>query len=467
MRNDCIMMPLGKALRCFYTVLLLAFLGACASYPVNPQLAEAPGDVLEAASLDSERSGELTLMLSFSGGGTRAAAFAYGVLEVLADTSVTLDGRKRRLIDEVDLISSVSGGSFTSAYYGLYGDRIFQDFEYQFLKRNVQGMLVRRMFWPGSWPKLWSLFYNRSELAAELYDELLFEGHTFGDIYARKGPEILINATDIGLGAQFSFRAETFAVMCSDLAQLPVSRAVTASSAVPIVFSSLTIHNYAGSCGLQLPDWAVKALRQRRDTISRQYHLARLKETYLDREQRPYIHLFDGGISDNLGIRPLIDTVNFVGDAWTVVKSRGSRNVRRVLIVIVNAATAIDTSIDKSNVQVPLLTTLANASSVPLNQYNFESVALLHDSLEKWSKQITEGRCREARGAARKRCDDLEFELVVVDFHALADEQERDYLLHLPTSFVLQAPDVDRLRAAARKILAESTSFQRFVKNFR
>ena len=190
------------------------------------------------------------------------------------------------------------------------------------------------------------------------------------------------------------------------------------------------------------------------------------KETYLDSEQRPYIHLYDGGISDNLGIRPLIDNASFVGDAWTLTKARGIKNLRRVLIIIVNAETAIDTSIDRTNVQVPLLTTLANASSVPLNQYNFESVALLQDSMEKWKRQIVEGRCRELETANKSqpltatehRCDDL-------DFQALLDEQERDYLLHLPTSFALETEDVDRLRAAAAKILAQSTNFHQFIKS--
>lgn len=65
-------------------------------------------------------------MLAFSGGGTRAEALAYGVLEELRDTEVLIDGKPRRLLDEIDLISSVSGGSFTSAYYGLHGDRIFE-----------------------------------------------------------------------------------------------------------------------------------------------------------------------------------------------------------------------------------------------------------------------------------------------------------------------------------------------------
>lgn len=93
-------------------------------------------------------SGDIGLMLAFSGGGTRAAALAYGVLEELRDTEIVIDGAPRRLLDETDLISSVSGGSFTSAYYGLHGDRIFDDFEEVFLRRNVQGQLIRGLLNP-------------------------------------------------------------------------------------------------------------------------------------------------------------------------------------------------------------------------------------------------------------------------------------------------------------------------------
>jgi len=63
------------------------------------------------------RSGDLLLIVAFSGGGTRAAAFSYGVLEELRDTRVTLNERNRRLLDEVDILSGVSGGSFPAAYY--------------------------------------------------------------------------------------------------------------------------------------------------------------------------------------------------------------------------------------------------------------------------------------------------------------------------------------------------------------
>ncbi len=90
-----------------------------------------------------------------------------------ADTKILINGKERRLLDEVDGISPVSGGSFTAAYFGLFGNRIFEDFENKFLKRNVQSELLKRMVSPLSWPKLWSLYYDRSDFAADFYDELL------------------------------------------------------------------------------------------------------------------------------------------------------------------------------------------------------------------------------------------------------------------------------------------------------
>jgi NTE family protein len=176
------------------------------------------------------RSNELLLILAFSGGGTRAAAFAYGVLEELAATPVVLGGRPRRLLDEVDLISAVSGGSFTAAYYGLYGDRVFHDFETEFLKRPVEEQLVVQLLRPRNWVRLASLYFNRSQLAADYYDEHLFRGATFADLEQRSGPEILINATDLSTGSRFAFTRFFFDPICSDLSSYRVALAVTASS---------------------------------------------------------------------------------------------------------------------------------------------------------------------------------------------------------------------------------------------
>src|SRR5207248_1780038 len=113
------------------------------------------------------------------GGGTRAASLSYGVLEELARTPVGLAGAQHRMLDEVDIISSVSGGSFTAAYYALWGDRIFLDFESKFLKREVQNDLLLRVLAPWNQARLASPKFSRTDLAAEYYDDLLFKGATF------------------------------------------------------------------------------------------------------------------------------------------------------------------------------------------------------------------------------------------------------------------------------------------------
>ena len=92
--------------------------------------------------------GDVLLVLAFSGGGTRAAALSYGVLQELRDTQVVVGGVETRLLDEIDLITAVSGGSFTAAYYALYGDRIFQDFEPRVLRRNLQRRLLLELLRP-------------------------------------------------------------------------------------------------------------------------------------------------------------------------------------------------------------------------------------------------------------------------------------------------------------------------------
>ena len=136
------------------------------------------------------------IVLAFSGGGTRAAAYSYGVLEELNRIEIQLpDGKRTRLIDQVDVITGVSGGSFTALAYALYGDKLFADYESRFLKRDVQGDLVTRVLSPLNWPSLSSEGFGRSEMAANLYDEILFNGATFGDLVKVPGPLVLSPVT--------------------------------------------------------------------------------------------------------------------------------------------------------------------------------------------------------------------------------------------------------------------------------
>ena len=117
------------------------------------------------------------------------------------------------------------GGSFTALAYGLYGDKLFDDYEQRFLKRDVQGELIARAMNPGNWGSLGSTGWGRSELAAQLYDEILFNGATFGDLQRGKGPLILASATDISTGSRLVFNQSTFDILCSDLSAVRLSRA--------------------------------------------------------------------------------------------------------------------------------------------------------------------------------------------------------------------------------------------------
>jgi len=453
-------------------------LNACtAHYPRSASIASIQS--LEQFMLQEKRyagrSEKLLLILTFSGGGTRAAAFSYGVLQALADTKISISGKERRLLDEVDAISSVSGGSFTAAYFGLFGDRIFEDFESKFLKNDIQSKLTYRILSPLSWPKLWSIYYDRSDLAADYYDELLFEKKTFTGFNRPGSPLIAINATDAALGSQFAFIGTQFAPICTDLSSFPVSRAVAASSAVPGAFSSIVLKNHAGSCDYQLPEWAVKALG-RKTTSTRQYHYAKNLKAYLDIENYPYIHLFDGGISDNLGIRLIINATLPTGDVWKRLEEVNLEETDKLAIIVVNSRKDKDISFAKKDFSIPLIDTLGVASSVPLDHYSFESMEILRGNMTRWQKSIEEGRCKEIKSraiaegkkepTASDECATRTY-LIEVSFDAIEEEAERNHLKDLPTSFQLEPEDVDRLTKAARQILQESDEFQDLIKDLK
>lgn len=143
---------LVRLLSCFLLVLCTTLLLGCEYVrpTMNAPLAHwDPAYGYRSTNLPPSKTGSsdsLFIVASFSGGGARASALSYGVLQELARTPITWEGRQKRLVDEVNIINAVSGGSFTAVYYALYGDRIFQDFETHFLRKDWESELRSRIF---------------------------------------------------------------------------------------------------------------------------------------------------------------------------------------------------------------------------------------------------------------------------------------------------------------------------------
>jgi NTE family protein len=399
-------------------------------------------------------SDRLRLTLAFSGGGTRAAALAYGVLEALRDTEVVVGGERKRLLDEVDAVSGVSGGSFPAAYYGLFGDRVFDEFEGRFLKRNIQRALILQVLRPRNLLRLFTPLTSRSQLASQYYDANVFDHATFADLAAVKGPRVYINATDLSRGNRFTFTQGQFDLICSDLDLLPIATAVAASSAVPGVLSPITLRNRAGSCGFELPAWYPEALASRRTDL-RRYRAALAVQEYLNARARPYIHLVDGGISDNLGLRASLESASLVGGYENLRQLFGVGIPDRLVLVVVNAETDPDPAIDLSASAPSIMALLNSVSGAQIRRYNFETLLLARESLRRAAAEIS------------RPGHTVKPYFIEVSFDAIENEAERRYFKRLPTSFALRDEEVDRLREVGRRLLETSPAFQALVRELR
>ena len=468
-------MSITRLLAAFASVATLALAG-CASRPVNPPLkqAHADGGYTFQTRQKHFKSQETLVVLAFSGGGTRAAAFSYGVLEYLQKTVIVApNGDKLRLIDAVDMITGVSGGSFTALAYGLYGEKLFTDYEQRFLKRDVQGELLARSISPRYWSDYIGGSAGRSELAAAYYDEILFNGATFGDLDRGDGPFIVASATDISTGARVPFNQGVFNQLCVDLNAMRLSRAAAASSAVPVVLSTVTIDNYGGKCNIDLPPW-VKAFTESDDPPRPAARAIRgLKEgqALADSANRPFIHLVDGGISDNVGMRGVLDALQLVEAMHGAGEPTPLDRVKRIVVFVVNSLSSPPTTWDTSEQGPGMLDVLLKSSGVPIDHYSYEAVELLKDISARWEmarhlRQLAGCSSGNASPVCNAiRVPQAKIYAVDVSFPALKDKAELDYLNQQPTSFVLPPEAVDRLRAAAGKIIEASPEFQRVLKD--
>ncbi len=413
-------------------------------------------------------SDDLFMVVAFSGGGTRSAALAYGVLEKLRDTPIQWGGKPRRLLDEMDVINSVSGGSYAAAYYGLYGDAFFNEFPDKFLNADFQTELWDHFVSINGMSQVMGWSNNdRVDLLSAIIERRLFTGKTFADLLAREQrPLIVMHATDLNRGADFQFTQDQFDPLCTDLSTLPVSRAVAASSAVPILFGPVTLKNFGGHCGYTQPKWIQPASSGPQDqswSLRAQRHASDF-DSYQDSNQttgRPWIHLIDGGISDNLGLRGPLESSLARGGFAPLLQRMGVHGVRKVVFLVVSAEVVPESGLDQSGEAPSVRKMASTVLDALMNNISFETKAWLRSSFHQWQQ--------EARASATQPDSPYagvpDFYLIEASLRDIADPLERKSMMAVPTTFKLSPEQVKALVKAGRELLEQAPEFQRLVKD--
>jgi NTE family protein len=267
------------------TGLACVVLGGCAwNAHTNEALesgAEPPPRSLASFDVQPRGNEKVMVVLALSGGGSRAALFS---------SHVMLELGRHGLLDEVDAISSVSGGSLAAAYYCISRDpgdpadiapRVWSEDEVdELMRRNYIRRWFGNQFWPWNIARYWTTAFDRSDIMAQTFADNLFDRPLsgrdleLGDLNPER-PHLILNATNATrnpfsegkqYGSVFTFTREDFTeLLGSDVDEYSLARAVMASATFPAVFQDMTLR-----------DW---------------------------RSGKPrYMHVFDGGNADNLGL---------------------------------------------------------------------------------------------------------------------------------------------------------------------
>ena len=203
------------------------------------------------------------------------------------------------------------------------------------------------------------------------------------------------------------------------------------------------------------------------------YQRYREMRDFQNSKDRPYIHLVDGGVADNIGMRAVLETFEALAASPEFRGQVGFGAIRRIVLIVVNARSAPRTDWDRSESPPGTVAQLLQATGVPIDRYSFETVETMKDRQEiyGWRRELLIARARlagatEAQAEASVPLPKLTLHVMDVSFDEIGDAKERDYFMNLPTSFVLPAEDVDRLRDVAAQLLRQSPDYQSIVREF-
>jgi NTE family protein len=407
---------------------------------------------------------DTVIALSFSGGGTRAAAFSYGVLTALDQTPTP--NRSTSLLDRVDFVTGVSGGSVLAAYYGLKKRKALTDFKERFLLRNAEEGLTTEISLMNIARGLQGGINDTTQFPHWL-DENLFDHATYKSLLFQRRPLVWINASDIYNRTPFVFGRVIFGALCSDLANYPISLAVAASAAVPVVFAPIVIQGFPGGCSVPLPDWVQRA-RNREDAPPLLKLFANALERYHSGEVK-FVKLLDGGLVDNYGLAGLTIARLASDTPYGPLEPEEGVKLRRMLFLVADAGRAPSGAWAQTVAGPSGVTLITAASDTATESGAVGSYSAFHDTMDEWQQALVNWRCKLSAADRRRfgapsgwNCRDVKFFVGRVAFDQL-DPQRRVALNAIETRFVLPPQQVDMLIDAGRDALKANGTFRSFL----
>ena len=224
-----------------------------------------------------------------------------------------------------------------AAYYGLKKRKALIDFKQRFLLRNAEENLKMDL----------SLFNIASGLQGGIndptvfprwLDDNLYDHATFKSLLTQRRPFVWINASDIYNRTPFVFGRVLFGALCSDLASYPISMAVAASAAVPVIFAPVVIEGYPGRCPIPLPAWVTR-VRRNPDAPPLLRFFADAMYRYHDGEVH-YVKLLDGGMVDNYGLAGFTIARLASDTPYGPLEPEEGVKLRRLLFLVADAGRA-------------------------------------------------------------------------------------------------------------------------------
>jgi NTE family protein len=442
---------------------------ACASvsnHPINLPLTDGHTPIAGDGRPSDASEDDMLVSLAFSGGGTRAAAFSFGVLKGFSRTTVIDRGRPAQLIDRVDFVTAVSGGSVTAAYFGLKGSAALADFRERFLLRNAEEALNTAINLI-NFSRALAGGANQDVPLRNWLDANLFEGATFRALRTERRPRVWINATDIYNRTPFVFGKTAFGALCSDLADYPVAGAVAASAAVPLAFAPVVLQNYPERCRASLPEWITRAAGNV-NAPPLLHAFARGVRSYRDPAMK-YVKLLDGGLVDNFGLSGFTISLESAEAPYQPMSRAEAVRLRRILFLVVDAGRGPQGDWagrlqGPSGVElVDAVTSAAIDASVRASYTAFKvTMNAWRDGLVRWRCALPAAEVARLRGErGHWNCHDVKVFVGRLAFDQL-DSARAARLNAVPTRFVLPAATVDDLVAAGEDALAASPTFAAF-----